>query len=132
MNLPKADINSTTPSHQRHAVFHSFLYNDNKQDASTTTEHSKHLISLLKDKKLLTRSLSKIWENTVGCAEQYICASKLFLMPVMPQCYYIRTDRGISEPGHGKEVVYVLNAVGKSYIYQLMSTVKLTGSIRFE
>ena len=39
--LPKADINSTTPSHQRHAVFHSFLSEDSKQDAATTTAHSK-------------------------------------------------------------------------------------------
>ena len=49
--LPKADINSTTQSHQHHAVFHYFLSYDNKQDAATTTAHIKRLISLLKDKK---------------------------------------------------------------------------------
>ena len=48
--LPKTDINSTTPSRQRHAVFQYFLSDDRKQDAATTTAHSKRLISLLKDK----------------------------------------------------------------------------------
>ena len=46
--LPKADINSTTPSIQRHVVFHSFLSDYGKQDAATTTSHRKRLISFLK------------------------------------------------------------------------------------
>ena len=53
-------------------------------------------------------------------------------MPVMSQCYYIIIYRGISAPGQGKEVVYGLNAVEKCYIYQLMSTVQLPVSIRFD
>ena len=66
--LPKADINSTIPSRQCHTVFHSFLSDDIKQDVSTTTAHSKRLIALLKDKKILTSSLSKLWGNTDGFA----------------------------------------------------------------
>ena len=50
--LPKIGINSTTPTRQRHPVFHSFLYDDRKQYSDTTNAHSKSLISLLKDKKL--------------------------------------------------------------------------------
>ena len=46
--LSQTNLNSTTPSHQRHAVFQSFLSNDSKPDADTTTTHSKQLISLLK------------------------------------------------------------------------------------
>ena len=80
----------------------------------------------------MTTSLSTILENTDGCAEQYICASAIYLMSVMSQCYSIIIDRSISAPGHGKEVVYGLNAVDKHYIYQLISTVKLHGSIRFD
>ena len=49
----------------------------------------------------------------------------------MSQTYSIIIDRGISAPGHGKEVVDGLNAVDKRYIYQLMSKVQLPGSIRF-
>ena len=69
----------------RHAVFHSFLSDDSKQDAATTTAHSKRLISLLKNEKVLKTSLSIIWENTDGCAEQYRCASALYLMSVISQ-----------------------------------------------
>ena len=89
MHLPKADINSTTPSCQRHAVFHYFSSEDRKQDAATTTAHINHFNSLLKGKKLLTTSLSAIWENNDGCVEQYICSSALYLMSVMSQCYFI-------------------------------------------
>ena len=46
-------------------------------------------------------------------------------MSVMSQCYSIIIDRGISVPGHGKEVVDVLNAVDKQDIYQLMYNVQL-------
>ena len=50
----------------------------------------------------------------------------------MSQCYSVITDRGISAPGHDKEVVDRLNAVDKRYIYKLMSTVKLPGSNIFD
>ena len=82
--LPKYDINTTTPSHQRHAVFQFFI----KQG----TAHRNRLISLLKEGKVLKTSLITIWENTEGCAEQYICASALYLMSVMSQCYSVVID----------------------------------------
>ena len=53
-------------------------------------------------------------------------------MSVMSQTYSIIIDSGISAPGHRKEVVDVLNAVDKRYIYQLMSKVQLSGSVRFD
>ena len=49
----------------------------NKQDADTTTVHRKIFIALLKEKKVSTASLSKIWENTDIRAEKYGCASAL-------------------------------------------------------
>ena len=90
------------------------------------------MISLLKNKQELTISLSTIWENTDGCAEQHKFASALYLMSVISQTYSIIIDRGISAPWHGKEVVDGLNAVDKRYIYQLMSKVQLPGSIKFD
>ena len=128
----QADINSSTLSRPRHAVFYSFLSDDSKQDAATTTAHRKRLISLLKNKQVLITSLSKIWENTDGCAEQYRCASTLYLMSVISKTYSLIIDRGISAPGHGKEVVDGLNAFDKRCIYHLMSKVQLPGSIRFD
>ena len=86
-SLPKADINSTTPSRQRHAAFYSFLSDDSKLNSDTTTSHRKIFISLLKDKKLVAASLSEIWENTDGCAEQYKCDSAIYFMSVMLQFY---------------------------------------------
>ena len=80
----------------------------------------------------MTTLLSTIWENTDGCAEQYRCASALYLMSFMSQCYSIIIDRGISAPGHGKEVVDGLNDVDKRYVYQLVSTFQLHGSVRFD
>ena len=46
-------------------------------------------------------------------------------MSVMLQCYSVIIDRGISEPGQGKDVVYGLNAIKKNYRYQLMSNFQL-------
>ena len=113
-------------------MFRSYLSDYSKQDAVTTTTHSKLLISFLKNKLLLTTSLSKIWVNTDGSAEQYRCASSLYLMSVMSQTYSIIIDRGISAPGHGKEVVDGLNDVDKRYIYQLMSKVQFPESVIFD
>ena len=53
-------------------------------------------------------------------------------MSVISQCFSIIIDRGISATGHVKEVVDVLNAVDKRYIYQLMSNVQLPLSVRFD
>ena len=53
-------------------------------------------------------------------------------MSVMSQCYSIIIDLGISAPGHDKEVVDGINTVDKRYIYQLMSTVQLPVSNRFD
>ena len=53
-------------------------------------------------------------------------------MSLISHTYSLIIDRGISAPGHGKEVVDGLNAVDKGYIYQLMSKVQLPGSIRFD
>ena len=55
----------------------------------------------------------------------------LCTVPYISDVYSIIIYRGISAPGHGKEVVDGLNAVDKRYIYQLMSNVQLPGSVRF-
>ena len=66
--------------------------------------------------------------NTDSYAYQYICASELYLLSVLSQCFSIIFDQDISAPGHGKEVVDSINAIKKRCIYQLMSTVKRPGS----
>ena len=44
---------------------------------------------------------------------------------MLSQAFYIIIDRGISAPGHGRELVDGLNAVDKRFFSQLMSTVQL-------
>ena len=46
-------------------------------------------------------------------------------MSVISHTCLLIIDRGISAPGHGKEVVDGLNDVDKRYIYHLMSKVQL-------
>ena len=53
--LPHTEINSSTKSCPLHAVFHSFFSSDSKQDAATTTAHSKRLIELLKKQKTFVK-----------------------------------------------------------------------------
>ena len=96
---------------------HYFSSYDSKQDAAATTSHIKRLIGMLKERKLLASALSTIWENTDGCADQYRCASALYLMSVMSQYYLVIIDSGIITPGHGKEVVGGLNSIYKRSIY---------------
>ena len=67
-------------------------------------------------------------KNTDGCADQYRCAVAIYLMSVMLKCYSVMIDRGISAPGHGKEVVDGLNGIDEHYIYKLMSNVHLQAS----
>ena len=76
--------------------------------------------------------MSTICGNNDGCADQYICTTILYLISVLSQRHSIIFDWGISTPGNGKEVVDGLNAIYKGYMYQSMSTVKLTGSKIFE
>ena len=130
--LTKADINTTTPSYQGHALFHFFKSDDKKQDADTTTAHSKSLITFLKRKKLSRASLGTILDNTDGLDKKHRCASAQYVISVMFQSFSVIIDRRISVPGHGKEVLDGLNAVDKHYIYQLMSTVQLIGTNIFD
>ena len=71
-------------------------------------------------------TLSTIWENTDGCAEQYRCDSALYLMSVIYQCNSIIIDQGISAHGCVKEVVGGLNAVYNRYIYVVTGGTKST------
>ena len=67
--LSNSGINASKKSCPRHAVFHSFLSDDIKQDAVTTTSHNKRFIKMLKKRKILASELCTIWENTDGCAD---------------------------------------------------------------
>ena len=69
-----------------------------------------------------------MWENTDVCAEQYRCASALYLMSVLSQCHSIIIDQDISVPINGKEVSDGLSVIEKRCIFQLFSNVQLPGT----
>ena len=63
------------PTHQQHQkyshvmiCFITFSY-DSKQVSATTIAHSKRIITLSNQHKIMSDTLSTIWENTDGCAE---------------------------------------------------------------
>ena len=74
--VPKIDNNSTTPSRQRHAVFHCF-YMTIANRMLLLPLHTAKIDLISQRQKILTPSLSKIWENRDGCSEKYRCDSAL-------------------------------------------------------
>ena len=50
----------------------------------------------------------------------------------MSKVYYLIIDRGVSEQGHGREVVYVLNTTEKRFLFKLIETLQLKDSKKYE
>ena len=109
-------------------MFHSFLTVDSKQDDVTSAATCKHIIKLLKQRKIMSSKLSTLWENTDGRAENYRCATSLFLLSILSQDFYLIIDHGVSAPGNFRDVVDGLNATEKRFIFQSISTVQLLGA----
>ena len=65
---------------------------------------------------LLLDRVSNIWENTYGWAEQYPCATALYLSSILAHTYSIIIDRGVGSPGHDRKVVDDLNATYKTLL----------------
>ena len=85
------------------------MYNNIKQYVSTTDEHRKKIIQLLGKRNFINAQYSTILENTYGCADQYRFEIALHLLSILSPLFNIIIDRGISDPGHGNEVVDGLN-----------------------
>ena len=92
---------STTPQVGTcYAAIHSFWSNDNKQDTITTVEHNNHIIKLLKQCSIMYSMKCTIWKNKDTCADQYRCATTLYLMEMLSQEFSVIIECGISVPGH--------------------------------
>ena len=55
--------------------------------------------------------MSTVWEDTDGCAKQYMCALAICLMTVLSYSYGIIMDSEINSPGHGTNYVYGIDAM---------------------
>ena len=67
--------------------------------------------------------ISKLWEDTIGCAKQYRCDLDIYLMDVLSSALCIIIDLTTNSPGHGKNVVYRLNATDKHYFKEQMELI---------
>ena len=56
-----------------HVVFHNYVFDDSKQDATITYEHSKRIIELLQNRTVLFADMSTTWEDMDGCVDQIMC-----------------------------------------------------------
>ena len=61
-------------------------------------------------------SMSTVWEDADGCANQYRYALAIYLMNVLSSSYEIIMFREINASGHGNNVLYVINATEKCYL----------------
>ena len=64
-----------------------------------------------------------IWENNNGCADQYRCATALYLLSILAHAYNTIIDRGVGEPGHGMTLMkyFLIDWIP----YQLFSCVSM-------
>ena len=72
--------------------------------------------------------MSKVWETTYVCANQYRYALDIYLTTVLSSSYVIITDRAIYAPGHGNNVVDGHNAMEKRYLKGKMELIIMLGS----
>ena len=90
-----------------------FLSDDRKKDYATTATHSKCIIEMFQNCKVLFSKISTIWENTGVCTDQYQCVTALYLLSMLSHTYNIITDCGVGSSGHEREVVGVLNSINR-------------------
>ena len=50
-----------------------------------------------------------VWDQTGGCAKHYRFEYAIYLLSCPALEFLIIIDRSVGAPGHGKDVVYVLN-----------------------
>ena len=115
-----------------YGVFYYYLSDESYQDSATTAVHSKCIIELLQNRTVLFDKISTIGENMDGCAEHYPCTTALYLFSMLSQVYNNMIDRGVVEPGHGREVFGGLNDTKKWLISMLITTVLLSGASDYD
>ena len=97
--------NSIDPGiNEREYEFHSYISDDNEQDSCDSHAHMFHLLNKLFDSGILVCVMSILWEDTDGCAKQYMRDLAIHLMAVISSSYGIIMDHAISAPDHGNNV----------------------------
>ena len=68
------------------------------------------------ESRILVSGMLKLWEDTDSCAKKYRHDLAIYLMAVLSSSYGIIMDREINTPGHGRNVVDILNATEKLFL----------------
>ena len=89
------------------------LSDGSDQDYSTTVTHIFILIKFLLTKNILALFLTTMWYHTDGCANQYRCASAIYLLSCLSVKFCFIIDRPVGTPGNVKHVIDGLNARGE-------------------
>jgi hypothetical protein len=79
---------------------HSHFTDNSRQDASTTYEHIDRLIHQLLDRKV----------------RKHRCGNSIYINLLLSSVHGIVIDQATGAPGHGKDIVDVINAIGKKYL----------------
>ena len=61
-----------TGNNEEKSKFHSYISVDNKQDVCDSHDHMFHHKKFV-ESCILVSSMSKVWEDTDGCANKYGC-----------------------------------------------------------
>ena len=87
-----------------------------KQNAATTHAHMLVLAQcLMKNQNVLTEG-GAIFENTYGCAKQYLCATTLRLISVFCAKTIIFVDNFIGAPRYGKDLLVGITEFEKQHL----------------
>ena len=92
---------------------------DSKQDDTNIAAHSKQIIELIQNRKISFSELSTMWENTDGCAEQYICDTALYLLSMLAQTYNIIIYR-VFDNQDMAEILFMVLMLQKKYFFQFL------------
>ena len=96
----QTEAETTPQARTPHSLFRSF-FGGIKQDTATTTVYIKPIIDFLNQHSIVYARLSKIWENTYGCADHYRYSTALYPMKNISQYFSVIIYHGISAPVHG-------------------------------
>ena len=94
---------------------YSCISNNQKQDTCDSYAHKFHLLEK-NQSEIFVSGMSTVLEDTNGCSKKCRCDLAISLMSVISSLYGIIIDLAINTPGHGKNVVYGINAMDKRYL----------------
>lgn len=103
--------------------FYSILSTEKSQDGRIVYANTKKILNHLKQQldggtdiggMSLSKGLTEILDDSDGCAEQYRCATALYMLHKLAEEENIIYDRGIDAEGHGKKDSDGLSGCDKS------------------